>query len=62
MAAFPRPGYGQVATPNCWGFREIILSLAGFLVLAPGFDETAFDLRLNRLILSDMFLTDFQPI
>jgi len=37
---WPHPGDG---TP--W-FRDIILSLAEFSILALGFDETSFDLRL----------------
>ena len=46
LATFSQPGCSQVATPGgaaLW-FRDMILSLAGFSVLYPGFDETSFDL------------------
>ena len=39
MARLPHPG-GDAP----W-FRDIILSLAGFVVLGPEFDETSFDLQ-----------------
>ena len=40
VARWPHPGGG---TP--W-FHDMTLSLAGFAVLGPGFDETSFDLWL----------------
>ena len=37
-------------------FRDMTLSLVGFAVLGPGFDETSFDLR-NQFICKDLILT-----
>jgi len=43
-------GLGVARWPYSGGgapwFRDIILSLAEFSILAPGFDETSFDLQL----------------
>ena len=44
MARWPHPGSTR---PD---FDDFALSGSGFPVAAPGFDETAFDLGLNRLI------------
>jgi len=37
----------------------MVLSLAGFAVLGPGFDETSFNFSFNQLICKDLVLTAY---
>ena len=56
VARWPHPSDGTLL----FGYSPI--SSAGFLVSAPGFDETAFDCWLQLLDLRGFFSTDFQPL
>ena len=60
-AAFPRPWCGQVATPSWWRslIDDFLLYSSGFLVSAPGFDETTFDCWLQQLDSGRILLNRF---